>query len=347
MLFCKNSAFYYLRIVQLFLLINLFLLSQTVLADQLLLKNGDIISGEIIEKESDMVVIKTSYAGELKIDWSNIASFSTDAPVVLLTNKNENILGKIKASSVGQIVIDHSDYGKISMSDVKYINPSEYIIGEGYIWSGNINIGGFINTGNTDNKSFQANGQNTARSLKDRYTLQGYSYWREENGSETQSNSRVRGQYDYFFNKQWYAFANGILEHDRFRDIKLRTSIGLGSGYQFYESPELNLSAEAGLSYINQDYYANLDESYLALRWALNYDQKVFSDDTQVFHRQELLSGFKSETQILIYTQTGLRFPLLFGFNATTQIDYNYDSLPTNGRVKGDTRGLFTLGYTW
>ena len=69
-----------------------------------------------------------------------------------------------------------------------------------------------------------------------------------------------------------YEFTNASIENDRFRDIKLFATDGIGSGYQIYESPELNLSVEAGLNYTLKDFYMQESEKNLGLRWALKYD---------------------------------------------------------------------------
>lgn len=320
-------------------------------ADQVLLKNGDIISGEIVKKETDHLVIQTKYAGSVSINWSEVTDLKSDNPLKLVLDDGTRMSGFVNKSPEGKvnIVSDTKDLKtQYEMKDIKYVNPSKAVLGEGLIFSGNINAGAAFTSGNTDNKSANINGQMIARSKQNRYTLGGYYNWVENNGDETQRNTRVYAKYDHFFTNQWYGYVNTVFENDRYIDIKLRTAFGVGSGYQIYESPELNLGIEGGISYVNQDYYSGVeDENYAALRWALNYDQLFFDSRTQFFHNHQIFYGLESPAQTLIYTQTGLRFPFLANLNATAQVNYNYDSLPAAGRKKGDTRSIFTLGYAW
>lgn len=57
-------------------------------ADEILLKNGDRITGTIINKTGNTLEIKTEYSDKISVKWSAIESFSTTQPV-LLTLKNK------------------------------------------------------------------------------------------------------------------------------------------------------------------------------------------------------------------------------------------------------------------
>ncbi len=90
-----------------------------------------------------------------------------------------------------------------------------------------------------------------------------------------------------------------------------------------------------------------VDDEYPGLRWATKYDQLFFTGSTRFFHEHEVLVGLKETNQTLVFSKTGLRFPLVFNFNATAQFNYNWDSTPALGRKKADSTLLFTLGYGW
>lgn len=332
------------------LMLACILYSGQALADSIRLKNGDKITGTLVLKVTDQLVIKTSYAGDIKVNWSDIQSVDADKPLVMMLADGSLVNGRLKHGEQGQIILDQETDTPLigtELAEIQYINPSRDLIGEGYVWSGNLNLGGTFNNGNSDNRNMQFNGESIARGLNNRYTVQGYYYWTEDSGEQTQNDARVRGQYDHFFDKKWFGYVNTIQEKDRFRDIKLRSTYGVGSGYQLFEGEKLNLSLEGGLSWITQDYYEENDENHAALRWAVNYNQFLFDSFVQVFHRHEVMYAPRTPSQILFYSSTGLRFPLLLGLSATTQLDYNYDSRPVDNQRKGDTRALFTLGYSW
>lgn len=335
-------------VYSLFALFTLF--SGNVFADSVWMKNGDKITGTLVSKITDKVVINTSYAGEIKLNWSDIQSIDAEKPYTMMLSDRTVVTGYLKHGENGQAIIDEDTKTELvdtELAEIQYINPSKDLIDEGYVWSGNLNLGGAFNNGNSKNRNMQFNGESITRGFEDRYTAQGYAYWAEDNGEQTQNNMRVRGQYDHFFTKKWFTYLNTIQEKDRFRDIKLRSQYGVGTGYQLFEGEKLNLSLEGGLSWIKQDFYEEDDEDHAAIRWAVNYNQFLFNSFVQAFHRHEVLYTPRSPSQVLLYSSTGLRFPFILGLSATTQLDYNLDSRPADDRRKGDTRALFTLGYTW
>ncbi len=322
----------------------------TASADTVWLKNGDKISGTLGVKLANKLTMKTSYADEIKINWHEIDRIDADHAVLMQLADGSIVKGQLRYTEAGQVILDEDSNTPLvdtALDEIRYINPSRDLIGEGYVWTGNLSLGGALNSGNSTNRNLQFNGESVLRGLEDRYTVQGFYYWAEDSGEQTQNNGRVRGQYDRFFSKKWYGYVNTVQEKDRFRDIRLRSTYSLGNGYQFYEGDKRNLSLEGGLSFIRQDYLQAADESHVALRWAVNYNQYLFEHFMQAFHRHEVLVTPRNPSQVLLYSSTGLRFPFIFGLSASTQVDYNYDSRPVDDRRKGDTRALFTLGYSW
>jgi putative salt-induced outer membrane protein YdiY len=326
-------------------------------ADEVRLKNGDIITGNIVKKETEVLVVNTSYAGDISIQWSEIATVKSEKPVHVVLTSGKQLRGPLLEDEPGVASVELAEADvsankaaediEFDLREVRYINPTPDLTGEGIRWTGNINAGGSATQGNTETKSLRIDGETIVRTLKNRYNLRGEFNRAEDRGEDTQYNSIVRGKYDRFFTEQWYGYVNTTLENDRFRDLRLRRVFGLGNGYQIYETPNINLSVEGGLNHINEDYYEGEDDSYPGLRWALNYDQLVFNGKVRLFHNHETLVGFQETSQILFYSRTGLRFPLVFNLNASTQINYDWMSDPADGREKADKALIFTLGYGW
>ena len=332
-----------------FLLFSL-LLSSVAYADQLRLKNGDIITGEVVKKESDKVVFKTDYAGELEIAWTQIVSVDSEDAVRIVLTDERSMKGRIVPTGKGLAIIQ-SEQGKelarIKLADLLYINPSAEVSGVGITWTGNINLGGTFTQGNSDTGLLHFDAESVARRKRDRLTVGGIVNRGESEGFDTVFNSRVNGKYDYFLSRRWYAYVNAAGENDRFRDIRLRTSTGVGSGYQIFERPDLNLSLEGGLNYITEDYYVDEDESYPGGRWAVKYDQKIFGGGTQIFHQHEFLFGFLNGKNTLFFSKTGLRVPIAEAINATTQLNVDWAKEPSPGRESTDLALIFSLGYDW
>lgn len=332
--------------------VSLFAL-QPVFADEVRMKNGDVIKGTVIKKETDKLVFRTSYAGDLQIQWSEVENLISEEPVYVVLSDGSKVKGPLLETLPGSAKIElkqteeESEESDFDLMKTRYINPTPDLTGDGVRWTGNINAGGTLTEGNTETKQLRFDAETIARTLHNRFTVGGIFNRAQSNDSDYQFNSRGYGKYDRFLSRQWYLYANTTLENDRFRDLRLRSTFGGGSGYQVFETPNLNLSLEGGLNYIKEDYYLAEDDGYPGLRWATKYDQLFFTGSTRFFHEHEVLVGLKETNQTLVFTKTGLRFPLVFNFNATAQFNFNWDSTPAIGRKKEDSTLLFTLGYGW
>src|SRR5215471_3525139 len=64
-------------------------------ADQIVLKDGDRITGEIIKKDRQTVTMRSKNFGTVTLKWDDIATVSTDQPLNVVLANNE---GPIKAN---------------------------------------------------------------------------------------------------------------------------------------------------------------------------------------------------------------------------------------------------------
>ena len=339
------------------------LINQPSIADEIRMKNGDVITGQIIKKETDRVILKTTYAGDIPIQWSEVANVISDQPLHVVLSDGTSLHGIMVEADPGsakmesvkvQDEVDNTEMpiqelpeASFDLVSARYLNPTPDLTGQGIRWSGNINAGASLTNGNSETKQLRFDAETIARALRQRYTVGGQFNRAEDRGRNTLFNSRANAKYDYFFSKKWYGYSNATLENDRFRDLRLRSTLGAGSGYQIFETPNINLSLEAGLNYVSEDYYEEEDNGYPGVRWATKYDQLFFSGKTKFFHEHEVLVGLKETSQTLVFSKTGFRFPLIFDFNATAQFNFNWDSSPAEGREREDSALLFTLGYGW
>src|SRR6516164_1762408 len=54
-------------------------------AEQVMLKNGDRLTGTVISMDGKKLIIKTTYAGDVSIDWNEVNRFSSDNQRLVVT----------------------------------------------------------------------------------------------------------------------------------------------------------------------------------------------------------------------------------------------------------------------
>ena len=329
-------------------------------ADEILLKNGDRISGTVLNKSGKLLEVKTDYAEKIVIKWDAVQSLKTDKPLSITLSDKQELIGIANTAADGSVILSSSgvyNTQPIPLANIKEINKKPF--------SGSANIGGNMADGNTNRNSFHSDADVTMRGRDDKVTFGGqYNYADAQVAGKKELNARnfqMYGNYSHFLTDRAYAYAHGLFTNDRFQDIQLRSAFGVGAGYAIFSTEDLNLSVEAGPDYVNVNRYDHpyittgcqngtnkpcdlSDEAGIAGRWAVNYDQFFFSRGAQLFHKNEGIIG----NGLFVRTRTGFRMPLWNGIQFTNevQLDY-YDKNADFGKKTVDTRYLFSLGYGW
>lgn len=319
-------------------------------ADEVVLANGDRISGKVMRKENTTLTLKTPYAGELNIKWSDVRRISTDGPITVFLADQTKLDGTLRSDEDGSVIVTPAGGtpgAPIALMQIGVINPAAEISGEAAKITGHVNAGLSSTSGNTQTRKLYGDAENVIRTRDNRLTLGARGANTQDQGQETESNWFGYLKYDRFFTRKWYGYGNSDFENDHFKDIRLRTTVGLGSGYQVLETPATNLSFEGGLTYVHTDFIVAPNESYPAGRWAVKFDQLLFKTKYKFFHMHEAIVSLEDASNVFVRSQTGLRIPLRDRLNATAQYNVDWDSQPTNGRVRTDKALLLTLGYTW
>ena len=320
---------------------------EPVFADDVYLKNGDHLTGEFISMQEGNLIFSTSYAGKLTLQWPEIVNLTTDTPVHVVLPDGNLLKGISLPADKGEMQLKTEKIEKpifLDLADVKaiYIKPAPAVK-----FNVRVNAGVNISKGNTESETYHFDGEAVARTKKNRYTAGGVFNTEYADKDKTADNSLGYMKYDHFLTKKLYLNTSASFEKDRFKDLNLRTTIGLSLGYQFFETAFTNLSVEAGLAYINEDFDETRDDSYPGGRWAINFDRYLFKKFVQVFHNQSGFVSLEDSSDIFVRTRTGLRFPFYKGFNLTAQYDYNWDKSVPPDQDEVDQRYILSLGYQY
>lgn len=315
--------------------------SSIAFADQVLLKNGDRLSGSVIAKRGNTLIFNTSYAGELKIDWDEVDQLNTDKPVaVMLQDESYQQLALATRSQT-----DRADMP--ALGDIAYINPNPEESGRGYRVSAKANFAYTQSEGNSASDQLHADAEMIVRARDYRLTLGGEMDQASVDKKKADDSRRAYGSYDRFFNRREFLFTHGQLQNDRFRDIELRAIVGGGYGYQVFDTETTHLALKAGLDMVNLDRYNAPRERFAALGWHIDLEHKLARSDIELFHAQDGYRSLSRAASVLVQTRTGLRFPLSGGLHALTQLNLDWESDPAPGRKKLDSKVLIGIGYAY
>ncbi|MCZ6795835.1 MAG: DUF481 domain-containing protein [Planctomycetota bacterium] len=325
---------------------------EDVFFDQIVLKNGSVIIGEVVDLAGGTLTIKVAFGadGTVKVKWDQVASLETGRDHIFQLKNGLRYDGQLTKDDDGRtIVISGMVQGPIELENLEAINPPEKKAVE---LSGVVNFGASVADGNTQTKTASFNAEVVARSERQRLTIRGAWNYAEDSDSITARNTKSSIKYDFFLTERFFVFASALFEEDKFQDLSLRTALSAGPGYQFinkgdyteWRLKDLELYAEAGLAFFNEDRRVAQDQRYLAGRWAINVDWPI-SSQVAFFHNHEGFPGLERVDDLYIATEQGLRFTIWENFVSTIQVNWKWDNTPSPGFERSDAVYLITLGY--
>lgn len=208
-------------------------------------------------------------------------------------------------------------------------------------------FGASITKGNTDTERYNLSADYRRRAGLNRAIAnlelnRGY-----EDGERDVNNSRAATRYDRFLTDQWYLNTNATVFQDRKRDLRNRTTIGAGAGYQFFDRDDLSLSAEAGPAWQRDELLPdNETTDDTVARWALDYRQYFNDGSVRLFHNHEIVMDASDTSDWIATTRTGVRVPLRGSLTGALQFNYDYEN-ETTAESRYDSTTLVTLNYDW
>ena len=234
---------------------SIVLFSVPVMANIITLKNGSVIIGDVISKQEGKLTLSTSFAGEIKIKWDEIAEIKVHEPIEVYTIDGEFIetlliFDEGDLPSDGPLITledgtnTETEVAKtyVASDDVSVINPEPWELGIGSKFAGLVDFGLQFNSGNTETESLATSTDLNWKRLNDRWGLQARYFKEKTNSVTTEDNWLIRSNYDYFLTDSWYTGVYGQLEQNKIANLDQRLSIGPSLGRQFWQSDETNLS---------------------------------------------------------------------------------------------------------
>jgi len=346
-----------MRYFMLWVVLSALISTGAAIADEVVLKNGEKVKGEVTGFEDGKIIVNSETMGDVKLPLEKVVTFSTDTPIELHFKDHSMFNQKIGSSSDGMISIPvgpDAAMMKFKVADIAKINPPKTV------WKGNIAAAVSASRGNTYTQGGSVTLDAVRRGETDRISFDaGYTSQRQkEPGSNkvttTQRKSNAGLQYDYFFNDKIYGYANARGERDAIAQIDVRLLAGAGGGWQIHESDTFNLSAETGLSWISENFLppsgAGIPESedveYFAARLAYKTDAQLMSS-LSFFHNATGYSGFEHAGGYYVTAEAGLRSSLTESMFAEFKALWAWDSTPAEMKKRTDVTYLLNLGWSF
>ncbi|MBK5283445.1 MAG: DUF481 domain-containing protein [Nitrospiraceae bacterium] len=324
--------------------------------DRVTLKDGGVLYGEVLEMSGGVLSIKTAAAADniVKINWANVSKLAINHPIPFHLKEGTVLMGTATEGPDRTMNVRAEPLKgtmEVPMDSITALNP---IIQAPVIYSGSLTGGYSQTTGNSHLKNASLLGDFVARSEQLRLSINGRYVYGDNSNTLIARNARGTIKLDFFLTKRLFWFASAYFEQDTFQDLKMRTAIASGPGYQFIERgdfsgilKDMTLYAEAGPAFFNEDFRVADDRSSLRGRWSLKLNWPILDDRVTFYHYDEVYPSLQNTKNYFLTMDNGVRFKLFEGFVSGFQVTTRYNSNPASGTGDTDNMYLWTLGYNF
>lgn len=324
--------------------------------DMVTLKDGSVIYGEVIEMSGGVLLIKTDAAADkiVKLNWANVGKLAINHPIPFHLKEGSVLIGTATDGPNGTLNVQAEPLKgtiQVPMDSITALNP---LIQAPVIYTGSLTGGYSQTTGNSHLKNASLLGDFVARSEQLRLTLNGRYIYGDNANTLIARNARGTIKLDFFITKRFFWFASAYFENDRFQDLKMRTALASGPGYQFVDRgdyggllKDMTLYAEAGLAYFNEDFRTANDTSSTRGRASIKLNWPLLDDKVTLYHFSEFYPSLQNTKNYYLTMDNGVRFKIFEGFVSGFQVTTRLNSNPAPGTGDTDNLYLMTLGYSF
>jgi putative salt-induced outer membrane protein len=247
-----------------------FFFCQFVLADQIVLKNGDRLTGTIEKSDGNELVIKTEFAGEVTVKWSAIQELNSAEPLHVESKEGQKIQGTVKTEA-GKIAVQTTDKGQIEVAkdSVSLIRSQgeqaayEQTLHPDWLhsWTGGVNVSFGLTRGNSETKNLGLAFQADRKTLRDHLGLYANSVYatNDAQGAVTTLTAKAiqsGARYDHNITERLFAFVGGDFQTDELQLLDLRSVLSGGLGYHVIKSERTTFDLLGGANYTHEKYDA-------------------------------------------------------------------------------------------
>lgn len=303
---------------------------------------AQVVSAEAVEKSADDPLEKLEDEADVVLaEAEPKGAPATEILDAEKAAKAATLAAKKYAAAEGRSTVASED-GVVNLSDVAWIRPIERY----YRYEGNFNLGINMARGNANTTNVHIDGMISPSFGRNTVVVSGQLDRGKADGQLNRSNWNIGAQYnrDFGVRRRWYGTVVNTYENNELADLNLRVTAGAGVGYKFFDQRPTLLKISISPVYVNENFQTAPNRSYFAARWALDFEQDLWSEDVTFYHRDTMTFGI-TESQYVLRTTTGITFDLISDLTASIEVQYDYLAEPPPDAVPDDQRYMFKIGY--
>jgi hypothetical protein len=236
-------------------------------ADQIILKNGDRLTGKVVKSDGKTLVLHTESAGDVTIQFAAVEQITTDQELHVSLKDGKTVVGPVTTSD-GKLEVATKSGGTVEApkDEVKLIrNDTEQAAYDKSLhpgllhgWNGGINVGFSLARGNsqTENLALAFNGVHPT--LNDKITMYASAIYTKNDLANPGGVANLEQgglRYDHNLNPRLFVFVGVDFMSNALQHLGLRSVGGGGLGFHAIKSDSTVLDFLAGVNYTHETYH--------------------------------------------------------------------------------------------
>jgi len=257
-------------------------------ADQIVLKNGDRISGNIVKSDGKTLLIKTEFAGDVTVQWPAIEQINSSAPLHVSLTNGQTVVGPVSTTD-DKLAVTTPTQGTVTEPKAEVTtlrNDAEWTSYEKSLhppltqgWAGGANVGFALTRGNSQTKNLALAFTADRKTMHDQIAMYANSVYSANDAPgavpATTANAIQGGiRYDRDLTQKLFAYVGADFQTDDLQALNLRSVLGGGLGYHAIKNDRTTLDFLGGLAYTREN-YTTFNRNFAALSLGEEFTHKV------------------------------------------------------------------------
>lgn len=311
------------------------------MADSIVLKNGDKITGKIEEVNPSSVIVATPYAGRLVIERGAVKTLQSERAVTVVrpTDAREQLF--LAPSADGKGWQETASMVPAAAPPAPTAGPAErkswLNLGPG--WKNQLAIGVMNTSGNDETTTFRGDISLKYNQKPDELTMKLTGVYGVSNGRQNQGLFAQNAVYRRDVTEKLYAFVDDDIRHDAIKGISLQAQTAGGLGYWLHRSDKFKIDVRGGPGMTYLKTFDGREDISPAAEAGMRA-QYVFNERMSLSQEATYTTSLTDMDIWRIHAETALNFKLDLERGLGLKVAFNddYENQPTNGRKNNDTR---------
>jgi putative salt-induced outer membrane protein YdiY len=267
-----------MRQIHLWTVLSVLAFCSALFADQIVLKNGDRLTGTITKSDDKVLIIKTEFAGDVTVQWSAVQGITSTQPLHVAMSGGKTVVGPVTTAN-DTLAVTTTASGTVNVpraevtalrSDAEQASYDKSLhprLTQG--WIGGANVGFALTAGNSETKNLALAFTADRKTLHDEIAMYANSVYSTNDAagatpSTTANAIQAGARYSRNLTPRLFAYGGADFQTDALQDLNLRSILGGGLGYHAIKTDRTTLDFLVGPNYTREN-YTTLTNSFAAL----------------------------------------------------------------------------------